>query len=94
MSPSPIPAPGGAPAGQEPGPGPGGGFVSPAPAIHDSAAANALQATLTIVANARRLSEQFPQVTPEVRQINDLLQRIQAKIKAGQQPAQTQAPPV
>jgi hypothetical protein len=53
-----------------------------------------LQSTLTIVSNARKLAEDFPQVTPEVRQINDLMQRIQAKIKGGQQPAETQAPPV
>lgn len=76
------------------GPGPGGGFVSPAPAIEDSRASNALQATLTIVSNARRLAEDYPQVTPEVRQINDLMQRIQMKIKGGQQPAETQAPPL
>ena len=69
-------------------------MVSPAPAIQDSRASNALQATLTIVSNARRLAEEFPQVTPEVRQINDLMQRIQAKIKGGQQPAETQAPPL
>ena len=69
-------------------------MISPAPAIQDSRASNALQATLTIVSNARRLAEEFPQVTPEVRQINDLMQRIQAKIKGGQQPAETQAPPL
>jgi hypothetical protein len=40
------------------------------------------------------LAEQFPQVTPEVRQINNLMQQIQAKIKGGQQPPETQAPPV
>lgn len=76
------------------GPGPGGGFISPAPAVSDMRAANALQATLTIVSNARRLAEEYPQVTPEVRQINDLMQRIQMKIKGSQQPAETQAPPL
>lgn len=69
-------------------------MISPAPAISDPQANNALQATLVIVSNARRLAEQYPQVTPEVRQINDLMQRIQAKIKGGQQPAETQAPPL
>ena len=76
------------------GPGPGGGFASPAPAISDPRASDALQATLTIVSASRRLAEQFPQVTPEARQINDLVQQMQAKIKGGQQPAETQAPPL
>lgn len=92
MAAAPIPAPASDPNGS--GPGPGGGMISPAPAIGDAQASNALQATLTIVSNARRLADQYPQVSPEVRQINDLMQRIQAKIKAGQQPAETQAPPV
>ncbi len=91
MAAAPIPAP---PQDPSVGPGPGGGMASPAPAISDSRASDALQATLTIVSNARRLADQFPQCTPEVRQINDLMQRIQAKIKGGQQPPETQAPPV
>ncbi len=91
MATAPIPAP---EAPGAVGPGPGGGFVSPAPPVEDARASNALQATLTIVSNARRLADQYPQVTPEVRQINDLMQRIQAKIKAGQAPVETQAPPL
>ena len=92
MAAAPIPAPG--PSPDQSTPGPGGGFASPAPAQDDGRAAAALQSTLTIVSNARRLAEQFPQVTPEVRQINNLMQQIQAKIKGGQQPPETQAPPV
>jgi hypothetical protein len=91
MATMPIPAPAADPGS---GPGPGGGFVSPAPAVEDPRAANALKASLIIVASARSLAEQFPAVTPEVRQINDLVQRMQMKIKAGQQPAETQAPPI
>lgn len=90
MAAAPIPAPGGDPTS----PGPGGGFVSPAPAINDSRASNALQATLTVVSNVRRLADEFPQVSPEAREIMNLMQRIQMKIKGGQQPAETQAPPV
>ena len=92
MAAAPIPAPSGGDQGNSPGPG--GSFASPAPAINDSRASNALQSTMVIVSNARRLSEDYPQVTPEVREILNLMQRVMAKIKGGQQPAETQAPPV
>lgn len=92
MAAGPIPAPQSDPS--QAGPGPGGGFASPAPAVSDPRASDALQSTLTIVSNARRLADQFPQCTPEVKQINDLMQKIQAKIKGGQQQPEPQAPPV
>lgn len=40
------------------------------------------------------LAQRVPAVTPEVQQINDLVARMQAKIKAQQAPAESQAPPV
>lgn len=82
------------PQGESQGPGPGGGFASPAPPVEDTRAATALQASLTIVSATRRLGQDYPQVIPEVRQINDLVQRMQMKIKGGQQRPETQAPPV
>lgn len=49
---------------------------------------------LTIVANSRMLAQKYPQVTPEVRQINDLVSQIQGKIVGNQAPSEPQAPPV
>jgi hypothetical protein len=94
MASLPIPAPAGPETSENPGPGPGGGFISPAPAVQDTGATHALQASLVIVSSARRLAEQYPQVTAEVRQINDLVSKMQMKIKGSQQPSEPQAPPV
>ena len=93
MASLPIPAPV-MPEAQASGPGPGGGFISPAPAVEDPRASQALRSSLDIVSAARRLANDFPQVSTEVQQINDLVARMQMKIKGGQQRAETQAPPV
>jgi hypothetical protein len=53
-----------------------------------------LKLSLGIVSAARMLAQRVPAVTPEVQQINDLVARMQAKIKAQQAPAESQAPPV
>lgn len=94
MASQPIPAP---PMQQQPdgdGPGPGGGFPSPAPAQGDQQAAQLLMISQGIVASARMIANKVPGATAEVRQINDLVARIQGKIKQGQAPTETQAPPV
>jgi 5-enolpyruvylshikimate-3-phosphate synthase len=68
--------------------------VSPAPPVEDTKAANALAATLTIAQNVRLITQDFPQAMETGRQILDLLQQMQAAVKGGQQPPETQAPPV
>ena len=88
MAAAPVPPP------QSTGPGPGGGFPSPAPAVEDQGAGTLLRLSLGIVSAARMIANKVPQATPEVRQINDLVAQIQAKIKASQAPAEPQAPPV
>jgi len=90
----PTPAPQSNQDQQGQGPGPGGGFASPAPAVEDQGAAQMLKLSLGIVSAARMLAQRVPAVTPEVQQINDLVARMQAKIKAQQAPAESQAPPV
>lgn len=89
MAAAPIPPPD---AGQ--GPGPGGGMASPAPAVNDAGAAQTVKSIMTIVANARMIAQSVPGATPEVQQINDLVQRIMAKVKQQQPPQEPQAPPV
>ena len=76
------------------GPGPGGGFASPAPAVEDNGAMQLLKLSMTIVSSARMIAQKVPGATPEVRQINDLVAQIQAKIKGNQAPPEAQAPPV
>lgn len=88
MASQPIPPP------QSPGPGPGGGFASPAPAQDDQGAAELLKLSLNIVSSSRMIAMKVPAATPEVRQINDLVAQIQAKIKGGQPVPEGQAPPV
>lgn len=94
MASSPIPAPQFSGGDPDQGPGVGGGFASPAEAQVDEGSAQLLKSSLTIVANARMIAQKVPAATPEVRQINDLVARIQMKIKQGQAPAEPQAPPV
>ena len=91
MAANPIPAP---QVPDEQGPGPGGGFASPAPPVQDPRAANALKRSLDIVSASRLLAQDYPQVTSEVRQINDLVAKMQMKIKGGQQQPEPMAPPV
>ena len=76
------------------GPGPGGGFSSPAPGVADQGAMQLLNLSLTIVYSARMIAQKVPAATPEVKQINDLVSQIQAKIKGNQAPPEPQAPPV
>lgn len=94
MNPSPVQAPDVPADPTQGGPGPGGGFVSPAPPVEDAQASMALRSTLDIVSTSRRLAASYPQVTPEVQQINDLVAKMMAKIKGGQQRPESQAPPV
>jgi hypothetical protein len=102
MATAPIPAPdmmrsAEAGAGQQPGqggPGPGGGFVSTGQPQEDPVAAQLLRMSLGIVANARMIATKVPGASDEVRQINDLVAKIQGKIKGGQPAPQSMAPPV
>lgn len=89
MASAPIPAP-----VSDAGPGPGGGFASSSPAVEDQDGAALLKLSLGIVAAARMIGQKVPQVSSEVRQINDLVQQIQAKIVGNKAPAEAQAPPV
>jgi hypothetical protein len=50
--------------------------------------------SLGIVANARMIATKVPGASDEVRQINDLVAKIQGKIKGGQPAPQSMAPPV
>jgi hypothetical protein len=51
-------------------------------------------ATLQIVQAARQLAQQFPDVAPLARQINDLCQQIQMKISQQADSGQPAAPPI
>ena len=82
------------PSGPGQGPGPGGGFSSPAAPQSDPNAAQLLKFSMDIVAASRMIAQKVPAATPEVRQINDLVAKIQENIKGQQAPAETQAPPV
>lgn len=75
------------------GPGVGGGFAAPAPAQPDQGAMQMLEMVRTMVTTARMIAQKVPAAVPEVRQINDLIARIQAKIVQGQQAPQPMAPP-
>jgi hypothetical protein len=89
-----IPPPNAGDTQQGIGPGPGGGYSSPAPAQQDPGAAQAVQMSLEIVKNARMLAQKFPQISSEVRQINDLVSQMQGKIKGQGPQAETAAPPM
>jgi len=88
MASAPIPPP------DTTGPGPGGGFASPAPAVEDQGAGRLLKMCFDIVGGARMIASQVPATTPEVRQINDLVTKMMAKIKGNQAMPESQAPPV
>jgi hypothetical protein len=75
------------------GPGVGGGFAAPAPAQPDQGAVQMLELVRTMVSAGRMIAQKVPAAVPEIRQINDLVARIQAKIVQGQQPTQPMAPP-
>jgi hypothetical protein len=49
---------------------------------------------MTIVSSSRMIGQKVPGTVPEVRQINDLVQRMQAKIVAQKAPTEPMAPPV
>ncbi len=68
--------------------------VSPDPQQSGGMANQAAFSTLNIVQNARSLAQQFPSVAPEVRQINDLCQKIQMKIAQQADSGQPAAPPI
>jgi hypothetical protein len=53
-----------------------------------------LRLIMNIVANTRMLAKQVPAATPEVQQINDLVQKIHSKIIGSQPGPEPQAPPV
>lgn len=68
--------------------------ASPAPAQSDGVARQAAFQTLQIVQNARQLAQQFPEVAPLVRQINDLMTQVQMKIASATSAGEVEAPPV
>jgi len=92
MATTPIPAP--VSSADSQGPGAAGGFASPAPAVEDQGAATLLKLLMTIVSSSRMIGQKVPGTVPEVRQINDLVQRMQAKIVAQKAPTEPMAPPV
>ena len=94
MATGPIPAPVAPTDASASNPGPGGGFPSPAPAQTDPRAAEMLRILLGVVTSMKMIAQTVPAATSEVRQINDLVAQILAKVKAGGPAAETQAPPV
>lgn len=53
-----------------------------------------MKAVIATVGQMRMLANKYPQITPEVRQINDLLAQINGKIQGSGPQAEPQAPPV
>lgn len=72
--------------------GPGGGQISPQPARPDPNQV-ALETVRTISSASGRLGMKYPAVIQEVREINDILARIQRKLINSQPAAEPQAPP-
>lgn len=76
------------------GPGPGGGFPAAQSPDPDPRQQRAAMAVAQIVQSARQLSMMFPSLSPEMREVTNLMSRAQQKM-AGSQPApETTAPPV
>lgn len=73
---------------------PGGGFPSPAPAKQDSTQMALIDSVQKIVSNARMIGQKVPGAVDIVRQINELTQKLQAKILQSGQSPESQAPPV
>lgn len=73
----------------------GGGFPSPAPPQEgDPKLKGAINAVLEMVRLTRMLSQLVPGALPEIRKINDELQRIQPKIQSMFPIREPMAPPV
>ena len=68
--------------------------VSPDPQQSGGMANQAAFATLQIVQAARTLAQQFPDVAPLMRQVNDLMQQAQMKIGSQTDSSQPAAPPI
>jgi hypothetical protein len=68
--------------------------ASPAPQSDAGPARQAAFQTLQIVQNARQLAQQYPEVAPLIRQVNDLMQQVQMKIAQNTSSGEPQAPPV
>ena len=68
--------------------------VSPDPQQSGGMANQAAFATLQIVQAARQLAQQFPDVAPIARQINDLCQQMQMKISGQSDAGQPATPPI
>jgi hypothetical protein len=90
-SPAMPPPPGMAPNAGPPASAPM--VASPAPQQEGTAKQAAFQ-TLQIVQNARQLAQQYPEVAPLIRQVNDLMQQVQMKIAQSTSAGEPQAPPV
>ena len=69
-------------------------MISPQEAQTNPRAEAALQMVRGIVGPARQIAVKFPQVSSEVRQIMDLVSKIQQKISQAGPNAEPMAPPV
>src|ERR1700744_2709134 len=90
-----VPAPPGAPSDpSQQAPPTSPMAVSPDPQQSGGMANQAAFATLQIVQAARQLAQQFPDVAPLMRQVNDLMQQAQMKIGQQADSGSPAAPPI
>jgi len=52
------------------------------------------QMAISIVSNLRTLAKAYPQISPEVQQINDLMRKVMAGMMQNQTPGEPAAPPM
>lgn len=90
-SPAVPPPPGASASGESTGQSP---VASPQPAEGSPSLNASTQKVLQLVRGARDLAKEFPIVTKEVQQINDLLGAINKKLMQQQKPGEPAAPPV
>ncbi len=57
-------------------------------------AMRSVQLVTSMVTAARQLADDFPELTPEVRQINDIIQKMQLKLVRSLPPSEVPAPPI
>ena len=75
-------------------PGPGGGYPVDQPAQPDPQDATRAMLIGQLVSSTRRLSTMFPAAGPELRQILNLVEKVQGKIVNSKPAPETSAPPV
>jgi len=96
MASSPLPAP----PGQDPGASAGAApptaplAVTPAPAQPNPQMQQAMGMVVRITAASRALSQQFPELAPLSKQVDDIARQMLMKVSQNQQPGEPAAPPV